>query len=426
MSEVAGPEPGRPAPGGAAPWTGADAALSDPRRRGGLRQGEPDGLAGQAPGAMPFAAPAQGGTVPLPSAALDVLMPMHALIDARGRIARHGPLLGRLAGARAVGMGSDRRGAPPPMVLAGADAFEVFAFCRRLGLDSVAALREAQGTTLHLALRAGPRTQLTGVAVALPDGGILLDLSLGLGVVDAVRRHRLTATDFAPTSLAVEMLYLVEANTAVLSESRDLVDRLQGARMAAEAEAQTDTLTGLRNRRALDHILSGLLRQEGAFALMALDLDRFKQINDTLGHAAGDRVLQEAAAVMLRAVRVGDVVARAGGDEFVILFPGLVRTDRLTEIADRLIADLERPVAVEGGECRISASIGVTTTSVYGRADADRMRADADAALYASKKGGRGRAMIWTPHAGPDAAQKTRPEGRVHARPLPGAKPDPA
>ena len=402
-------------------WATADAALSDPRRRGGLAEGPAEhGRADERRGA-----PAQDGAVPLPPEALDVLMPMHVLIDPGGRIARHGPLLGRLAGADgtpAAAEGHDRRGAPAPMPFAGADAFEVLTFRRRRGLGSVAALREAQGAPLHLALRADPRTPLTGVAVGLPDGGVLIDLSLGLGVVEAVRRHRLTATDFAPTSLAVEMLYLVEANTAVLSESRDLVDRLQGARVAAEVEAQTDTLTGLRNRRALDQVLAGLLRQEGAFALMAIDLDRFKQINDTMGHAAGDHVLREAASVMLRAVRAGDVVARAGGDEFVILFPGLVRIERLAEIADRLIEGLERPIAVEGAKCRISASIGVTTTAIYDRPDAERMTADADAALYASKKGGRGRAMIWTSRGGPGAGQA--PTGRVLAKPLPGAAPD--
>ena len=282
----------------------------------------------------------------------------------------------------------------------------------------MAALRGACGATLRLALRGSERTGLTGVAVALPEGGVLLDLGFGLGVVEAVRRHRLTSTDFAPTDMAVEMLYLVEANTAVMAESRRLVERLQGARMAAEAEAQSDALTGLRNRRALDQVLAGLLRQEEPFALMAVDLDLFKQVNDTMGHAAGDEVLREAASVMLRAVRAGDVVARAGGDEFVILFPNLVRAVRLAEIADRLIEGLERPIKLGDAYCAISASIGVTTTAVYGRADADRMTADADAALYASKDAGRGRATIWAPSDEAASLSARAPAGRVAVRPL--------
>ena len=164
-------------------------------------------------------------------------------------------------------------------------------------------------------------------------------------------------------------------------------------------------------------MLAGLLRAGEPFALLALDLDLFKEVNDTLGHAAGDEVLREAARVMLGVVRSGDVVARAGGDEFVILLPGLVRPSRLAEIADRLIEGLERPMRVGERSCAISASIGVATTAAYESADAERLTADADAALYASKKAGRGRATIWTPRG--EEAQPT--PARVALRALPEA-----
>ena len=354
------------------------------------------------------------GAASLAPEALDALMPMHVLLDAQGRVLRHGPLLARLVPDGAPDRGPDRPPIGQGPVLAGSWAFDAFAFRRPRGLSSMEALREACGAPLRLVARAEPRTQLAGVAVRLPDGGVLLNLSFGLGVVEAVRRHRLTATDFAPTDMAVEMLYLVEANAAVMAESRDLVDRLQGARMAAEAEAQSDPLTGLRNRRALEGVLAGLLQQEQPFALVSLDLDFFKQVNDTMGHAAGDEVLREAARVMLGVVRAGDVVARAGGDEFVLLLPGLVQGVRLAEIANRLIGGLERPMRVAGVTCAISASIGVTTTVAYDRPSAERMTADADAALYASKKAGRGRATIWTPR-GEEARSVS---ARVALRPL--------
>ena len=141
---------------------------------GGLCEPGADWLPRGAPG--PFE-----GAALLPPEALDALMPMHVLLDARGRIGRHGPLLARL--------GTD---------LAGRDAFDAFLFRRPRGLSSMEALRGACGAPLRLASRADPRAQLAGVAVRLPDGGVLLNLSFGLGVVEAVRRHRLTATDFAP------------------------------------------------------------------------------------------------------------------------------------------------------------------------------------------------------------------------------------
>ena len=372
----------------------------DPARRNAAGDGLREPGADWSP---PSAPEPPAGAASLPPEALDALMPMHVLIDARGRILRHGPLLAR------IGRAGSEAG------LAGRHVLDAFAFRRPRGLSSMDALREACGATLRLVARADPRAQLAGVAVRLPEGGVLLNLSFGLGVVEAVRRHRLTATDFAPTDLAVEMLYLVEANAAVMAESRDLVGRLQGARMAAEAEAQSDPLTGLRNRRALEGVLAGLLRQEQAFALMALDLDLFKEVNDTMGHAAGDEVLREAARVMLGVVRSGDVVARTGGDEFVILLPGLVRSARLAEIADRLIEGLERPMRVGGAACRISASIGVASSAAYERASAERMTADADAALYAAKKAGRGRASIWTRRGEATAASPRR----VTFRPLP-------
>jgi diguanylate cyclase (GGDEF)-like protein len=335
---------------------------------------------------------------------------MHVTLDAEGRVRRHGPLVARLSGA------APAEGGTSGTELAGALLFDLFRFRRPRGLASMDELRTACGATLRLTLRSDGRTSLAGVAVPLPGGGVLLDLSFGLGVVEAVRRHRLNATDFAPTDMAVEMLYLVEANDAVMSESRRLVERLQGARMAAEAEASSDALTGLRNRRALDAVLAGLLHQERPFALMGIDLDLFKQVNDTLGHAAGDQVLRRAARVMLGAVRAGDVVARTGGDEFVILFPNLVRSERLAEIADRLIEGLEQPIQIGDEFCAISASIGVTTTAAYTRPDAERMTADADAALYASKNDGRGRATVWTSPR--DAEEAVSPGARVTLRPI--------
>jgi len=182
-----------------------------------------------------------------------------------------------------------------------------------------------------------------------------------------------------------------------MDESRRLNERLHGARLAAEEQAIPDTLTGLRNRRAMDQSLAGLAARGSEFALMHLDLDYFKTVNDTHGHAAGDHVLQAAARVLLDETRHGDTVARVGGDEFVLIFPGLVDEVRLARIAGRIVKRLEEPVEFQGKTCRISGSIGFTTSRFYEVPDLDQMLSDADVALYASKHKGRACTTMVTP-----------------------------
>ena len=149
--------------------------------------------------------------------------------------------------------------------------------------------------------------------------------------------YALVSSDFAATDLAIEMLYLVEAKSAAMEASRKLNLRLQGAMIAAEEQAFTDTLTGLKNRRAMDHVLARLIEAGREFALMHIDLDFFKAVNDTLGHAAGDHVLQNVARIMVEETRSDDTVARVGGDEFVILFDGLTDRETLVRVAERII-----------------------------------------------------------------------------------------
>ena len=125
--------------------------------------------------------------------------------------------------------------------------------------------------------------------------------------------HALSGADFPVTDLAVELLFLVEANTAAMEASRHLNLRLQGAKIGAEEQAYTDTLTGLKNRRALEHILARLRITHASFALLRLDLDCFKSVNDTRGHSAGDHVLQQVAHRMVHETRDSDTIARVGG-----------------------------------------------------------------------------------------------------------------
>ncbi len=310
--------------------------------------------------------------------ALDRLMPMHVRLAPNGVIAAAGPTVRKVAG---------------PIV--GRPFFEVFQIRRPAGIGDMRALCATSGERIRLALAAPPCTALRGFAVPVgADGGAIVKLSFGIGLADAVRDHGLTDSDFAPTDLAVEMLYLIEAKGLVADELTRLTERLQGARDAAERQAMTDTLTGLFNRRALEASLDRLIAARRPFALMHIDLDRFKEVNDTLGHAAGDHVLTEAARIMLAGTRGGDTVARIGGDEFVILLPGLTDAGAVERIAERIIARLELPITFGEHTCRISASAGIVMSTAYADPEADRLLSDADRALYASKHGGRGRATL--------------------------------
>jgi diguanylate cyclase (GGDEF)-like protein len=158
----------------------------------------------------------------------------------------------------------------------------------------------------------------------------------------------------------------------------------------AKQRADTDALTELPNRRAFDRALARASR--GPLALVALDIDHFKQVNDTLGHAAGDAALRHLARVLREGLRDGDVAARVGGEEFEVLLPGGDLRLGL-EVAERLRAQVEaRPFQAEGTELRLTLSCGVSAFPDP-VASADNLVKMADAALYQAKRDGRNRVV---------------------------------
>jgi diguanylate cyclase (GGDEF)-like protein len=179
--------------------------------------------------------------------------------------------------------------------------------------------------------------------------------------------------------------------TQSVSEAAPVLANLRNLALA-ERRAATDTLTGLPNRRAIDDTLKQMLadaaRTTSAFSLVSLDIDHFKEINDTFGHDRGDDVLAAFGALVRTEIRASDTAGRMGGEEFVLLLPGADRAAAV-HVAEKIRRGLHR-LRVDGSERPITASFGIATYPDDGQ-DAETLARVADRALYSAKNRGRDR-----------------------------------
>ena len=171
--------------------------------------------------------------------------------------------------------------------------------------------------------------------------------------------------------------------------------RMAGAQTDTTDRRSYDALTGLANRalfieRVTEALSRASRRARSSFAVLFVDLDHFKAVNDTLGHAAGDLLLIEVARRLEMCVRPGDTVARLGGDEFAVLVARMEDAEDATRVADRIQQEMRSPVAIGSGAVRPGASIGIALSHSGYEAAAELLR-DADAAMYRAKADGRGR-----------------------------------
>ena len=211
------------------------------------------------------------------------------------------------------------------------------------------------------------------------------------GVIGCLNLYRV-GMEFDDEDL--EQVKLFANHVAIALENAAIHERLINA-------ALTDPLTGLPNRRLfadrVEHALARRIRSRGRTAVLFLDLDRFKLVNDGLGHAAGDAVLKAVGDRLAGGLRASDTVARLGGDEFGILLEDVTSVTEATSTAQRVLTSLTQPLDLDGREVSVRASIGVALDQIGDDVTADELLRDADTAMYRAKANGRGGLAVFEP-----------------------------
>jgi len=248
-----------------------------------------------------------------------------------------------------------------------------------------------------------------------------------IGMFDDVSAEH-AAREALERAVADRTQELVSANRRLEAE---IADRKQ-AETRAQHLADHDPLTGLPNRRLLeDRLMQAIARggrNQKPTAVMFVDLDRFKAINDTLGHAVGDVLLKEVSERLVKQLRVGDTVCRIGGDEFVVVLPEVTRSSDAAGVAQKIIDTVSLPITVEDRELQVSVSIGISVFPDDG-ADAESLIRNADAAMYHAKETGRAAYQFFTEQMNLAASRRVAVEAdlrramqenalRVHYQPV--------
>ena len=234
---------------------------------------------------------------------------------------------------------------------------------------------------------------LDGAVTSVLAGSEVNDLELRFGVSvphPEMARTRVCQMSLRPLTQGTNVV------TGAIGCLTDVTDQVE-LREELERRASTDALTGCLNRAAVFELLDRSLRSPGAdgggVAVVFVDLDRFKLVNDELGHAAGDRILLVVADKIRRAIREGDAIGRIGGDEFVVVCPHVRSLDEAVPVAERISRSLREPFDADGSDVRSGASVGVAWSQPRSESP-DRLIARADAAMYESKLGRAGRVVL--------------------------------
>ncbi len=245
----------------------------------------------------------------------------------------------------------------------------------------------------------GCRTAFHATSIPLIAYIVLLPI-VGLSVADRPSAAITVAMMFGAVSVVGSHLRLWRDWSLVKLAEAEATGRQMAERLANEERlsrlAHLDPVTDISNRLALREALAQITAGSGAGALLLLDLDGFKQVNDTLGHPAGDQVLRDIAGRLQRTAGPNDLVARVGGDEFAVLLREVDDPVQAVFIADRVVTSVADPLSLGDQSIRIGASIGIALNRLHG-ADADELFSNADMALYRAKAEGRHCARLYDP-----------------------------
>lgn len=225
-----------------------------------------------------------------------------------------------------------------------------------------------------------------------------VSMSVAFGALVLVLPHGITARVWGVlTGLGVICALVAGRQLVAFHDNTALIRRLREQESHLRRQALSDGLTGLANRRCLTQRITAALHETMPLALLLIDLDGFKQVNDTMGHAAGDALLVEVAAQLRATAGEQDLPARLGGDEFAVLLPdtSLAGAERT---ADRLLVAFRTGVRIDGTQMPVNASIGVAAAGPD--ATVETLLHDADLAMYMAKSEGKGTQVTFTPKTG--------------------------
>ena len=283
-----------------------------------------------------------------------------------------------------------------------------------VGLFSLTALFETSDVMSEVAEAAGPEvsdrvaeaerseaaaTRLVALALAGGVGTVgLVSLLVSRSIKRPLKELKLGADNFAAGNLSYRIpIHRRDELGEALEMFNSMASALEGGQENLEHQAFHDTLTGLPNRSLfhdrLVHALERQTRDHKPLAVLLVDLDDFKTVNDSLGHAAGDELLRFVADSLLSSLRPADTAARLGGDEFAVLVEDMRGRQDAIRVADRIISAMHQKLVIEGKEVFVHGSVGIAIT--HGGDSADEVLRNADVAMYAAKSGGKDRYQIF-------------------------------